>query len=171
MPATVRGTEGYANEAETLFERYEAVPFDAVHRAGLHLIPAAPARILDIGAGTGRDAAAFAAMGHSVVAVEPTAALRNGAQRLHPSPHISWLDDSLPDLERLRARAETFDFVAMTAVWMHLDETQRRRAMPNVAALIAPNGKLVMTLRHGPVPEPLDRIEGPAPVLRPKSRA
>jgi protein-L-isoaspartate O-methyltransferase len=35
--------------------------------------------VLDIGSGTGRDAAGLAAMGHSVVAVEPTAELRIGA--------------------------------------------------------------------------------------------
>jgi len=37
-------------------------------------------------------------------------------------------------------------------VWMHLDRNERRLAMPNVAALVAPRGLLVMTLRHGPVP-------------------
>jgi hypothetical protein len=37
----------------------------------------------------------LAAMGHRVVAVEPTAALRARAAILHPSPRIEWLDDSL----------------------------------------------------------------------------
>lgn len=153
MSAIVSGTEGYANEADILFERYESAPFHAVHRAIVHLIPEPPAKILDIGAGTGRDAAAYAEMGHRVVAVEPTAALREGAERLHPSPRITWLDDSLPDLEQLGARGEIFDLVAMTAVWMHLDEAQRRRAMPNVARRVGEGGKLLMTLRHGTVPE------------------
>jgi hypothetical protein len=40
----------------------------------------------------------------------------------------------------------------MTAVWMHLDEAERRRAMPNVASLLRPCGILAMTLRYGPVP-------------------
>ncbi len=52
----------------------------------------------------------------------------------------------------IRARGETFDIVMMTAVWMHLDEAQRRRAMPNIAALMRPGGIAAMTLRHGPVP-------------------
>ena len=106
--------------------------------------------VLDIGAGTGRDAAYFAALGHSVVAVEPVDALRMGAQRLHPSPRIEWLADGLPELARLRGRL--FDAVLLTAVWMHLDAPERARAMPVVAALVAPAGLLILSLRHGPGP-------------------
>src|SRR6202040_3597916 len=109
MSAQVSGTEGYAEEAEALFEQYESIPAAEAHRAVLHLIPAMPVRVLDIGSGTGRDAAWFASRGHSVVAVEPTDAMRVPAMALHPSPRIDWLDDSLPVLAALRARSETFD--------------------------------------------------------------
>lgn len=152
MAITVRGTEGYAQQAEDLFARYEGIPPQEAHRAVLHLIPPAPAAILDIGAGTGRDAAWFAEMGHRVVAVEPTDALRTGAMRLHPSPRIEWVDDSLPNLTLVRGRGEMFDLVMLTAVWMHLDAGERARAMPNIAALVDRPGRLIMTLRHGPVP-------------------
>ena len=40
--------------------QYEGLAFADVHRDVLHLFPATPSRVLDIGAGTGRDAAAFA---------------------------------------------------------------------------------------------------------------
>jgi hypothetical protein len=36
----------------------------------------------------------------------------------------------------VRVRREEFDVVMLRAVWMHLDEVQRRTAMPNVAALV-----------------------------------
>lgn len=146
------GTEGYADEAEALLVQYESLAFEQVQRWSLPLIPPPPRRILEIGAGTGRDAAGFAALGHSVVAVEPTHELRTRAAELHPSPAIEWVDDSLPDLAAMMARGETFDVVMMTAVWMHLDDAQRRRAMPNVAALMRPGAIATMTLRHGPVP-------------------
>jgi SAM-dependent methyltransferase len=150
--AQVSGTEGYADEAEALFSRYESIAAADAHPLVLHLIPAAPGRILDIGSGTGRDAAWLAALGHRVVAVEPTDALRLPAMALHPSPLIEWLDDSLPELASLQTRGETFDAVMLTAVWMHLDEAQRRRAMPNVAALVRESGVVIMKIRHGPVP-------------------
>ena len=111
--APVSGTEGYAEEAEALVEQYESIRFDDVHRQVLHLIPTVPSRVLDIGAGTGRDAAGFAAMGHHVVAVEPTAALRTKAAALHPSPKIQWLDDSLPELASVVRRGEIFDVVML----------------------------------------------------------
>jgi protein-L-isoaspartate O-methyltransferase len=151
-PVRVSGTEHYAEEAPDLLQRYETISFADTHRSVMHLIPKDPCHVLDIGAGTGRDAAGFAALGYRVVAVEPTAEMRNGAMALHPSPLIEWLDDSLPDLATVLARDEPFDVVMLTAVWMHLDERQRRRVMPNVAALARAGGVMIMTLRHGPVP-------------------
>lgn len=152
MSVPVSGTEGYAEQAEALVKQYESLDFAENHRLVLHLIPASPCRVLDVGAGTGRDAAGFAGLGHSVVAVEPTTELRTRAMALHPSPRIEWLDDSLPELARLRPRGDRFDVVMLTAVWMHLDAAQRQRAMPNVASLVRPGGVMLMSLRYGPVP-------------------
>ena len=150
--ARVSGTEGYAEEAEELFKRYESISFADVHRPVLHLIPNVACSVLDIGSGTGRDAAGFAAAGHRVVAVEPTDQLRTRAMSLHPSTRIDWIGDSLPDLTLVLKRGEKFDVVMFTAVWTHLDEQQRRRAMPKVASLVRARGVMIMSIRHGPVP-------------------
>jgi len=147
-----RGTEGYSEEAEALVRQYESISFADLHRQVLHLIPADPSRILDIGSGTGRDAAALAALGHHVIAVEPTAELRLRAQTLHPSPRIQWMDDSLPDLVSVAHGTRGFDMVMLTAVWMHLDERQRARAMSRVADLVCRGGVMILSLRYGPVP-------------------
>ncbi len=48
--------------------------------------------------------------------------------------------------------SKEFDVVMLSAVWMHLDELQRRKAMPNVAVLVRNGGVMIMSLRHGPVP-------------------
>jgi SAM-dependent methyltransferase len=156
------GTAGYDEAAEALSGLYESVAFEEVHRDVLHLIPSTVGeaaggggrpRALDVGAGTGRDAAALAARGFEVVAVEPTPGLRERGRRLHPSPRIAWLDDALPDLPATRAPGLRFDLILLTAVWMHLDAGERGRAMAAVAGLLAPGGRAVVTLRHGPVPE------------------
>lgn len=96
----MKGTRGYAAEAVELFVRYECFGFEHAHAAVLHLIPTTPGKVLDIGSGTGRDAAYLAAKGHRVVAVEPTGALRKRAAALHKSPAIEWIDDGLPDASR-----------------------------------------------------------------------
>jgi protein-L-isoaspartate O-methyltransferase len=147
------GTQGYAEQAAFLVEQYEALGFEHKHSEVLHLLPTAPARVLDIGAGTGADAAWLADQGHAVLAVEPTAELREAGQRLHTSPRIAWLDDALPDLRQTLARGEQHALVMLTAVWMHLDATERSAAFPHLVTVTAPSGRVVMTLRHGPVPE------------------
>jgi SAM-dependent methyltransferase len=159
--AKVSGTEGYAEEAEDLFKRYESISGAETHKAVLHLIPAAASRILDVGAGTGRDAAWFAEMGHRVTAVEPTEAMRLPAMKLHPSPAIEWLDDSLPELALVRSRGEPFDLILLSAVWMHFDSAQRREAMASLAALLRRGGTLIMRVRHGPVPPGRRMFETP----------
>ncbi|MFD7881624.1 class I SAM-dependent methyltransferase [Streptomyces bauhiniae] len=147
-----RGTAGYAEKADALAVQYEEVTFDEVHYDVLQLVPAEPGRILDVGAGTGRDAAALAARGHSVVAVEPTTELRAHGQRIHADSGIDWVDDVLPDLT-LSRHTGRFDAVFATAVWMHLDAEERRHAMDRIAALLVPGGRFFVNLRHGPVPD------------------
>ncbi len=146
-----RGTDGYGENAEVLVARYESLSFLDNHADILHLLPAAPARVVDIGAGSGRDAAGFTRLGHEVVAVEPTAEMRSRGEELHRDVAITWLDDCLPDLAGLRPMGP-FDVVAMTAVWMHLDAAEREAAMAVIGNLVAPGGLLVLSLRHGPVP-------------------
>lgn len=147
----VPGTAGYARSANVLVDQYESIAFDDLYRPLIDLLPQ-QGQVLDIGAGTGRDAAALAARGLQVRAVEPTLELRTHGQRLHPHPNIVWTDDSLPELTHVHATGERFQLILMTAVWMHLDEAERGQALPRVAGLLAPGGRLFMTIRKGPVP-------------------
>lgn len=146
------GTEGYAEEAAILTQRYEGMTLEQVHTDALSLFPKPPASVLDIGAGTGRDAAALAARGHKVVvAVEPTKELREHGQKVHAAHKIKWLDDGLPELDKVFDLDRRYDLVLLTGVWMHLDKDQRAAAMPSVASLTSPGGRIVLSLRHGPV--------------------
>lgn len=149
---TISGTEGYEGEAPTLIRQYESLAFTDVHKHVLHLFPPPPCLVLDIGAGTGRDAAALAARGYDVTAMEPTMALRQAGMDLHPSPRIEWLEESLPGLAALVGREGRYGLALLTAVWMHLDAEQRRQAMPRVAACLRLGGVMIFSLRHGPVP-------------------
>ncbi|URN12398.1 class I SAM-dependent methyltransferase [Streptomyces radiopugnans] len=137
---------GYGEDAETLACQYEGVAFEDVHGDLLPWLPPAPGRVVDIGAGSGRDAAALAGRGHAVVAVEPTSELRRIGQRLHSGAAIEWVDGALPALTGLRG---PFDLVLLSAVWMHLDSRERGEGMRRVAELTAPRGCVAMSLRHG----------------------
>ncbi|MEU9096842.1 class I SAM-dependent methyltransferase [Streptomyces sp. NPDC048361] len=151
-PPDVPGTAGYGEAAEALAALYESVTFEEVHREVLQLFPTTPTSVLDIGAGSGRDAAALAALGHEVVAAEPTAELRALGRTLHADRQIEWVDDALPDLPALTARGRRFGLILLTAVWMHLDARQRASAMSRLAGLLGHDGRVILSLRHGPVP-------------------
>ncbi|KCZ51199.1 class I SAM-dependent methyltransferase [Hyphomonas pacifica] len=151
--AELTSTSGYDEEADDLFVRYEALSAPETHAHWHRLFPEPPMHTLDIGSGTGRDAAWLVSLGHSVLAVEPVETLRTGATRLHPEAGITWLEDSLPNLAATRARGETFGMVMMNAVWMHLTAEERAAGMGRVAALMALGGRLFMSLRHGPIPQ------------------
>ncbi len=140
----------YDAHAGRLAVPYEAVPPAPTWPWLADLLPFAPAVVVDVGAGTGRDAAAFAALGHEVVAVEPSAGMRAQAARLHPSPRIRWLADTLPALAATTRAGVTADLVLASAVWQHVAPADRPRALRKLAGLLRPGGLLALTLRHGP---------------------
>lgn len=142
--------EGYAVAATpALIERYEAFDPAVLYAPVLDLLPQRAGRVADIGTGTGRDAAWFAGRGHRVLAVEPVRALREAGMARHGDKGIVWLDDTLPHLAAAR-RQGPFDLVTLNGVWQHLDERARVVAMPVLAGMLAPGGRLILALRHGP---------------------
>jgi SAM-dependent methyltransferase len=151
-PAAVPGTEGYADDAELLIPRYESVNPCEKYQAVSHLFPTRPSLILDVGAGTGVDAAWLAEAGHQVPAVEPVTAFREAGIRLHPFSKIEWLEDSLPRLQGVVHRERFFDVVIVSSVWNHLAPDERGVAIATLGTLLAPGGVLIISLRHGPSP-------------------
>lgn len=139
----------YQANAERLAQQYELIAPDDLYQPVMDLLPP-PCRMADIGAGSGRDAAWFAAQGYRVTAVEPVAELREAGMRYHADAPVEWLDDQLPHLPHVRRR-EPFSLVTMAAVWHHIPPADRNAAMSSLAAILAPAGRAVMSLRHGPV--------------------
>lgn len=140
---------GYAASATPkLIAGYDALPSAEIYASVLGLFPDKPARIADIGAGTGRDAAWLAGQGHRVLAVEPVREFREAGAALHGDA-IEWLDDQLPELSQTE-RHGPFDLVLLCAVWHHLDSADRARAMRSLAQMTAPGGRVILSLRHDP---------------------
>ncbi|HEY6815779.1 MAG TPA: methyltransferase domain-containing protein [Croceibacterium sp.] len=142
--------EGYAAGAREMVPRFEALRTEAVLGPVLDLLPALPCRALDLGAGTGRDAAWLARRGHRVLAVEPVEELRRAGEALHRLPRLEWLDDSLPALTKTRMRDERFDLILCVGVWQHLPAELHESAIAAIASLAAAGGRGILSLRHGP---------------------
>nr|WP_277998375.1 class I SAM-dependent methyltransferase [Sphingomonas liriopis] len=113
-----------------------------------------PSNVLDVGAGSGRDARALAAMGHRVVAVEPSEAFRSVAVR--EGDRLRWVDDRLPDLPHLVAEAQRFRFILCSAVLMLVPATRLERCFTTFATLLTPGGALAVSLRAPAPGEPAD---------------
>lgn len=142
-------TEGYAAEAPELIDRFNALSSSVLFKPVIDLLPVSSVRVVDIGAGPGRDAAWLANMGHSVLAVEPVKQFRDAGMAIHSSPKIDWIDDRLPDLIETKRHGH-FDLVLLSAVWQHLNDHKRLIAMRSLAELTTSGGLVIMSLRHGP---------------------
>lgn len=145
-----QGTTGYNLHVERFIATTEAVDFADLHGPYLDLIPTTPCRVLDVGAGVGRDASVLASMGHNVTAVEPLTEFRNVAIAMYASASIHWVDDSLPALAELGNQTNLFDFILASAVWHHLNNKEQLTAMSRVASLLQPGGTFAVSLRNGP---------------------
>lgn len=142
----------YDERADEYMNRYERVNSETIHADWLSLLPSTKLLILDIGAGSGRDAAWFAEQGHEVVAVEPSDEMRTRAENLHPHPAIQWINDRLPALDKIHALDYRFDIILLSAVWMHVAPSHRERAFRKLAEILKPGGLLIFTSRD-PLPD------------------
>lgn len=149
LPSPIRSRTRRDANVSALADLYESTTFEAVHEGVLDLLPERTSDVLDVGAGSGRDAAWLARRGHRVTAVEPSGAMLVQAKRRHHGMRVSWVRDELPDLSSLMDRR--FDFVLVSAVWMYVRRHDRRSAMTRLSSLIGAAGRLVLTARLGDV--------------------
>ena len=131
--------------------RYETVSAERVNDWLIDLLPDEKACILDVGSGSGRDAAWLARLGHDVIAVEPNPTMRQECERMHPDGTFRLLADRLPDLSATLRTGLSFDFILVNAVWMFVAPSHRERAFRKLVTLLKPGGQIAITLREGPV--------------------
>ena len=140
----------YDANVEVMVKNYERFSFEEIHAGLLKHLPNPESLVLDVGSGTGRDAAALAEMGFDVTAVEPSEPVRKKARELHRHPNITWVRDSIPELKRILKGGLCYDVILLSAVWMHVAPSHRTRAFRRLVALLNPGGLIYITLRHGP---------------------
>ena len=132
------GNRGYGEHFADSVAR--GVDIEGEARLADALVPR-EARILDIGSGMGRVAAALQARGHRVVATEPDAALRAQSRATYPDLEVLPHEALALDPDELGA----FDLVVVVGnVMVYLGEDTERRVLERVRDLLAPTGRVLV---------------------------
>jgi SAM-dependent methyltransferase len=160
----------YDKNAEDVTRRYESVPGGISDFFRFVFAPGD--NVLEIGSGTGRDAARLLELGVYVHAVEPSAGLRHRAAVLHPELSGRLFEGELPaDLPP--PLAGPYDGVVLSAVIMHIPDSELFDAALAVRDRLKDGGKLLLStpLERGDTPAGSDRDEsGRLMILRPASQ-
>lgn len=138
----------YFNEhAEELAVFYNSLDRGVVHAELIKCLPHGALRMLDVGAGSGADAAFFADKGHHVTAAEPARVLRALANKSFKGKNIKWSAARLPALPRV---GRDFDVVYSVGTLQYLDAPERQAALARMAGLLKEGGLLEIQYPNPP---------------------
>ncbi len=137
--ATARFYDSYVERGEIQAEaplsaiaRY----FDVAFKAG--------DKVLDIGAGSGRDLAVLIGKGVDAYGIEPNEAMRTFALKKHPQLAGRVQPGSLP--MRGMPFGGNFDGVVCSAVLMHVPQEEFLQAWESIRRVLKPNGRVLFSL-------------------------
>ena len=151
MPRARQPSDSYADPR--LAALYDALnPPDESTAFYLSLPGAPPARILDVGCGTGLLACEFATRGYDVTGADPAAAMLAVARsRPGGGDQVRWIQTDAAGLDT----GTSFDLIIMTGhvFQILLDDRDVRAALRALARHLAPGGRLAFETRNPAVRE------------------
>ncbi len=138
--------EYYENNAGELSQRYESTELDSFHHLMAETFPAW-ARVLEIGCGSGRDAARAYAAGFDIQAVDGSANLLLEATRLHPELTGRLHQIKLPG--RMPFDDASFACLFSVACLMHFRDNELPEIVAELARVLQPGGKGLVSVPAG----------------------
>lgn len=146
---TDRTLDYYDQNSLELSRRYESTALDSFHRLLNKTMPPG-AKLLEIGCGSGRDAARAAAVGFDLVALDGSQSLLVEAEKLHPELSGRLHLVRLPGVLPLQSRS--FDGFFSVACLMHF----RTEELPEIINELA---RVVKHSGHGLISVPTGRSD------------
>jgi SAM-dependent methyltransferase len=138
----------YSTNAAECAACYEGANVPSLHEVLRSLATAAPS-VLEIGGGSGRDAAFLVRLGCDTTYTDGCEAMLAQALELHPELAGRARCAAFPLPEDVELLCERYDLVLCAAVIMHLDDSSLERLASQVARLIADGGHLVLSHSRG----------------------
>jgi len=132
----------YTENATDVVRRYESVISPVEQYFATAFTPGA--RILDVGCGSGRDAARLLKSGYDAYGIEPVAALRRASTAAHPELAGRIGEGGLPLTGD--AFGGQFDGILCSAVLMHVPDTELLDAALAIRQLLKPRGRLLLSI-------------------------
>lgn len=140
-----RTLRAYEENAAEIARRHAGLPHGIRRHFALAFRPGD--RLLDVGAGSGRDLAWLLRGGHQVYGLEPVAAMREEAVRLHPELDGRLFEGTLPDgLPSVEALGGSFDGILCSAVLQHLPRSALSDAALALRRLLRPGGRALVSV-------------------------
>lgn len=105
-----------------------------------------PLRVLELGAGTGKLTRALCALGHGVIATDPSAAMLAELGATSPTAHAA-----LARAEDIPLQPSSVDVVIAAQAFHWFDQS---RALPDIARVLRPGGSLALVWNAGDIKVP-----------------
>lgn len=132
----------YTENATEIARRYESVVSPVERYFAMAFTPGA--RVLDVGCGSGRDAARLLNCGYDAYGIEPVEGLRHAATAVHPELVGRISEGGLPRTGD--AFGGEFDGILCSAVLMHVPDTDLLDAGLAIRRLLKPGGRLLLSI-------------------------
>lgn len=131
----------YQRHADDLAARYEQADVGELQTSLLEHLPS-QGTVLEVGCGTGRDAAFLIEQGFEVTAVDASLQMLAVAVRQHPELKGHTFCAELPFQDRHPLLSRRFDAIISIALLMHVSDQDVSRAAHQFAELLNPGGVL-----------------------------
>ena len=141
-----RTVEYYEENADELSRRYESAALDSLHRL-LNETFRPDTKLLEIGCGSGRDAARLTAAGYDVIATDGSQNLLREAKKLHPELADRLLHVRLP--ATLPFADHSIGGFFSIACLMHFCDTELAAILSELARVTRKSGKGVVSVPAG----------------------
>jgi SAM-dependent methyltransferase len=135
----------YEKNADKLVPRYESADMSDLNRYRNHF--PSNGKLLDIGCGSGRDAAYFFSKGYDVIAIDASTTMIKHAIQKHPELRNRIKSSQFP-FPNINIFKEKFDIIICVAVMMHIQDHNLFECIYQLRKLLKPNGLVLISISN-----------------------